>query len=322
MAVQMRSPRAIVLGEMCVDIVVHQPGGVPMFGHPTWANSIEVRLGGSATYVAQTLHAFGVDVQFNLPFGDDNLARQLVADLAASGMHIQGIHFVRGQSSMKAVIICSGDTHRFAACSTPTPYTERMIDLSLSQLDLVYFGGYALYPELWGPRLAEFFTQAKRNGAIILVDTQVLPVPSGQYIDRALQPEVFAQIDGLLLNEREAQVFSREADLQSAIQALGHLGPRFVVVKLGDQGSLAWESGQLHHIQAIKIEATDYIGAGDFFGAGLGYGLLQGWNLRRAAEFASATAAAGISLHCGAGAAPLTRAKVEAILQQRDASGI
>jgi len=310
---------ALVMGEMCVDIVVHRPASVPVLGYPLWAGDVEIRLGGSATYSGLALQGLGIDTSFSLPLGDDALARQLTAQLALRGLHTEGICFVRGQPSMKAVTICTEDDHQVLASSPPPLYLDEMVDVSVVGIDLLYFGGYTLYPELWTPATAGCFARARRNGVLVVLDTQILPLPADRYVTRALRADIFSEIDVLLLNRKEASAFTGVEDIEAAALNLAQAGPRLVVAKLGSQGSMTCDQGHIRYQRGFRVSASDLIGAGDYFGAGLSYGLLQGWDLDRAASFANAAAATGISQRDRSGF-PSTLADVENLLSQTNDS--
>jgi len=86
--------------------------------------------------------------------------------------------------------------------------------------------------------------------------------------DRLL--ELLSRIDGLVLNDSEAQLLTGRLNLVCAAEAITELGPRFVVIKKGEHGSL------LHHrdgpvtMPAFPVrKVIDPTGAGDSFGGGM-----------------------------------------------------
>ncbi len=74
-----------------------------------------------------------------------------------------------------------------------------------------------------------------------------------------------------------------------AILARG--GPRIVVQTEGEQGSYTTTSEERFHTPSFAVDVLDTTGAGDVFHGAYLVGLLHGWDLRRAAQFASAVAA-------------------------------
>lgn len=79
-----------------------------------------------------------------------------------------------------------------------------------------------------------------------------------------------------------------------------------VAVKLGAQGALCSEDGQITHLPAYPVQAVDATGAGDCFAGNLLARLAAGQSLAEAARYANAAAALSVQGH-GA-VAPLPRA--------------
>lgn len=78
----------------------------------------------------------------------------------------------------------------------------------------------------------------------------------------------------------EAELLTGETDARAAARALLGLGPRLVVVKLGDQGALALTADGFVESPGYAIpRVVDPVGAGDAFCAGLLAGQLRGLDL-------------------------------------------
>ena len=82
--------------------------------------------------------------------------------------------------------------------------------------------------------------------------------------------ELLGRIDGLVLNDSEAQTLTGETNLIRAAEAVQKLGPRFVVVKKGEHGCLLHHrEGQVALPAFPAREVIDPTGAGDSFGGGM-----------------------------------------------------
>jgi len=78
------------------------------------------------------------------------------------------------------------------------------------------------------------------------------------------------RIDALVLNDSEARHLTKEDNVIVAAQRLHRLGPRFVIVKKGEHGSLLSYPGGLFLAPAFPLtEVVDPTGAGDSFVGGL-----------------------------------------------------
>jgi ribokinase len=64
-----------------------------------------------------------------------------------------------------------------------------------------------------------------------------------------------------------------------------------VVETQGETGSFSFSGDEALHVPAFEVEVLDTTGAGDVFHGAYLVGLLQGWDLRLAAQFAAAAAA-------------------------------
>lgn len=80
-------------------------------------------------------------------------------------------------------------------------------------------------------------------------------------------------VDGLVLNDGEARLLTGEANLRKAARDIIKLGPRFVVIKKGEHGSLLLVEDEIFLMPAYPTEnVVDPTGCGDSFaGAMMGY---------------------------------------------------
>ena len=104
------------------------------------------------------------------------------------------------------------------------------------------------------------------------------------------------RINGLVLNESEAQHLAKRDNLFQAARVIHRLGPKYVIIKKGQHGSLLSAPGGLFLAPAYPLEkVVDPTGAGDTFVGGLmGYlasakGPLEK-NLRQAMIYGSVVA--------------------------------
>lgn len=87
-----------------------------------------------------------------------------------------------------------------------------------------------------------------------------------------------AAVDGIVLNEGEARLLTDQTNLVTAGREILKLGPRFVIIKKGEHGSLLVSKDDLFVAPAFPTEKTvDPTGCGDTFaGALMGYVAQQG----------------------------------------------
>jgi len=81
--------------------------------------------------------------------------------------------------------------------------------------------------------------------------------------------ELLRHIDCLILNESEAREFTQQTNLIKAGRQILKLGPKFVVVKKGEHGSLLFGNDMFFSAPAYPLEDIhDPTGAGDCFAGG------------------------------------------------------
>lgn len=108
-----------------------------------------------------------------------------------------------------------------------------------------------------------------RKPQFVMADTMDLWI--AQHRDDLLK--LLPRLDGLLLNDSEAQQLTDERNLVLAGEAVRRLGPKFVIIKKGEHGAMLFSADGIFVIPAYPTRAViDPTGAGDSFAGGiLGY---------------------------------------------------
>ena len=85
--------------------------------------------------------------------------------------------------------------------------------------------------------------------------------------------EVFGRVDIAVLNDGEARLLTEQDNLLKAARQLLELGPRAIIIKKGEHGSLMLTRDALFSVPAYPLdEVVDPTGAGDTFaGSIMGY---------------------------------------------------
>ncbi len=107
---------------------------------------------------------------------------------------------------------------------------------------------------------------------------------------------VLHEVDALVINDAEARMLAREPNLIKAARAIIELGPRVVVIKRGEYGSVMVSDGEFFFTPAYPLESVfDPTGAGDTFAGGfMGYlaqrGMTDPASMRKAMVFGAVMA--------------------------------
>lgn len=101
---------------------------------------------------------------------------------------------------------------------------------------------------------------------LVLADTMDLWISTERTALNALLP----RLDGLLLNDSEAQLLTGHENLIRAGEAARRLGPKFVIIKKGEHGALLFSDDGVFMLPGYPTEhVIDPTGAGDSFAGGI-----------------------------------------------------
>ncbi|MCA9102796.1 MAG: hypothetical protein KDA63_16670, partial [Planctomycetales bacterium] len=89
-------------------------------------------------------------------------------------------------------------------------------------------------------------------------------------IQRDELTELFRRIDGLVLNDHEAKLLTDDENLVRAGHTIRKMGPRFVVIKKGEHGTMFFSEHETYVMPAFPTpDVVDPTGAGDSFAGGM-----------------------------------------------------
>jgi len=264
-------------------------------------------LGGSATYFGYAASLYG-PVGLVGVVGDDFPDAHL-AEFRQRGMNTDGVQRL------------SGRTFRWAG-----RYFDDMNVRQTTNLELNVFGQFdPVLPESY--RRCEYCFLANGSPAIqhrvldqLEASRMVLADTMNHWIadTRSEVLEMLERVDGVIINDEEAEMLSGRKNLVAAAQAVAGLGPRVVIVKKGAHGSMLLCEEKLFLLPAYPVaEVHDPTGAGDCFaGAFMGYlastGDLSFEELRRALIHATVVASFDVEAFSVERLRSLTREQVEA----------
>jgi sugar/nucleoside kinase (ribokinase family) len=131
-----------------------------------------------------------------------------------------------------------------------------------------------------------------KSPKLIVADTMNLWIQT----ERAELTKLLPKIHGLVLNDGEARLLTEEKNLVAAARQVRKMGPKFVVIKKGEHGSLlSTDRGEFVLPAFPTDKVIDPTGAGDSFAGGMmGYLSTQGTfsaaTIKRALAFGTVVA--------------------------------
>lgn len=119
------------------------------------------------------------------------------------------------------------------------------------------------------PALQREFAERMARARLIVCDTMNLWIETQQ----AELHRTLAAVHGVVLNEGEARLLTQQTNLVTAGREILRMGPRFVIIKKGEHGSLLVSSDDVFLMPPYPTErVVDPTGCGDSFAGGtMGY---------------------------------------------------
>jgi len=246
--------------------------------------------------------------------GCDTFGDHLKASLVAAGVDVASVQATADQATGIAEIWVerSGQNSIIVAGGA----NAKLSPADVESVSEVYAAAAVSLFQLETPlETVEAALRASRAaGAVTVLD----PAPA-----RPLPASLLALVDVLTPNESEARILLGRPpervgvkEAREMAQALRALGPRAIIVKLGDQGCLYSDGKDEFVAPGFPVEAVDTTAAGDTFNAALGVALCESLPVPDALRFANAAAAISVT-RLGAQSSAPSRDEVDAFLNER-----
>ncbi|WP_104133082.1 sugar kinase [Cryobacterium sp. M91] len=262
------------------------PGGVLTFGETmglfrdpqpgmlALSRSVQLGMGGAESNVAIALKRLGTPVTWVGRVGRDSLGDLIQRELAAEG--VNAIITVDEDAPTGLMI----KERRMATATRVWYYRAGSAGSRLEPSDIpadVIRQASLLHVTGITPALSESAAQATRHAMSLARDAGVLVSFDLNYRSRLWNAQaarqsyrdLIALADIVFAGEDEAEIAVGRADsVAETARLLGELGPRQVIIKLGDRGCFALVDGISYDQVAFTVTVEDTVGAGDGFVAG------------------------------------------------------
>jgi sulfofructose kinase len=242
-------------------------------------SSESVMAGGQVASTVVACQMWGMKTRYVGKLGDDDAARLHEREFARTGVEAKLIH-VADAPSPKSVILVDREGERTVICRRDDRMTLHPDELKrewIVNARVLHIDGH----DTAAATLAA--TWAREAGVPVTADIDDM-YPG---IEKLLE-----NVDYLIMNKDFPTRLTGESDLRRALQKTqARYGCKLAASTLGPDGVLAWDGKEFFFRPAFHVTVADTTGAGDIFRAGFIYGLLQGWELERQLDFASAAGA-------------------------------
>jgi ribokinase len=303
--------RVSVLGSINLDLVVRVPN-LPRPGDTVVGDRLLHFHGGKGANQAVAAARLGAQVRMLGRVGNDGFAEELLRALAEDRVDISGIARDAEEPSGAALILVEKGGQNTIAIALGANARVGAAEVERLGAGLESDDVLVLQLEVPLDTVRAAAEAGRRAGAKVVLNAA--PVQPG------LALSALPEVDVLVVNEGEASLLSgREVgDLPSAEAAGAALSRAAgaVVVTMGAQGSVLWESGKAVRVEAHPVLAVDATAAGDAFVGAVAYGLAAGYSRLEAVQLGSAAGALAATRLGARGSLP-TLADVRSLLGPR-----
>lgn len=268
-----------------MDLIV--VGSVGLDYVETPFGKIENALGGAATYISLTASYFTKPVQLIGVVGDD-FPQEHVDMLDEHMIELENLEVIKGGKTFRW-----GGKYHYDLNVRDTIYTELnvfenfnpKIPQKYRKNSFVVLGNIL-------PSLQLSVIDQLEGDNFIVTDTMNLWIET-TYDDLL---KVLKKTNALIINDSEARLLAKEANLIKAARIIREMGPEYLIIKKGEHGALLFNGETVFSAPAYPLETVfDPTGAGDTFVGGFaGYlhssGDMSHANMKRAVIYGSAMA--------------------------------
>jgi sugar/nucleoside kinase (ribokinase family) len=249
------------------------------------AGSAQSVLGGAASYFGVAASYF-TSVRVVAVVGDD-FPQEHVDFLASRGLDLAGLQRVPGRTFRW------GGRYHESLNQRDTLFTELGVFESFRpEIPASWRDSEWVFLANIQPTLQRGVLEQIRAPRFSAMDTMNFWIDGA----RSELEKTLAKVGGLVINDEEARLLTRESNLVRAADSIHALGPGVVIVKRGEHGALLFEKNGIFSAPAFPLrDVIDPTGAGDSFAGGFmgslaETGRLDADGLRRAVMYGSVLA--------------------------------
>jgi sugar/nucleoside kinase (ribokinase family) len=245
-------------------------------------------IGGAATYIAYSASYFHKPINLVSIVGGD-FDFQEMENLKARGADVTGVEVKQDGKSF----FWSGVYH-MDMNTRDTLVTDLNVLLEFNPIlpEAYKTSDYVLLGNIDPDLQMKVIDQMSSKPKLVVLDTMNF------WMDIALDKlkAVIAKVDVLTINDSEARQLSSEYSLVKAAKKILAFGPKYLIIKKGENGALLFHKNNIFFAPALPLEEVfDPTGAGDTFAGGfIGYIAKTGDtsfdNMKRAIIYGSAMA--------------------------------
>jgi len=225
---------------------------------------VENALGGAASYIALSASYFSKSVGVVAVIGDD-FPKEHLKMLEDHNVDIDNIEVVIGGKTFRW-----GGRYHYDLNVRDTLYTDLNVFENFNPVIPEHYkkNSFVILGNILPSLQLKVLDQLEENNFVVC-DTMNL------WIETTLDDlkKVIKRTNVLIINDSEARLLSKEANLIKAARIIREMGPEYLIIKKGEHGALLFNNGSIFSAPAYPLESIfDPTGAGDtFLGGFTGY---------------------------------------------------
>lgn len=286
----MKADQVVVVGSLSQDIVVNTPR-LPVKGETIRGSGFGMFAGGKGNNQAMAAGRAGAKVSMVGRVGADGFGDMLIETLKKN--NVDASHMVQDKEAGTGIALITVDGDGDNSIVIAQRANLNLCDKDIEKADAVISASKILLMQLEVPTEADTFAAkaARKHGTFVALNPAPAPV------DGKLPKELLENVDVIIPNQTEAELMTgvKVVDEKSAIAAaeiLHTLGPKHIIITLGELGALLVEEGKAPlMVSSYKVQAIDTTAAGDAFCGALAAAFAGGETLANAVKFGCAAGA-------------------------------
>lgn len=286
----MKSEQVVVVGSLSQDIVVSTPR-LPVKGETIRGSNFGMFAGGKGNNQAMAAARAGSKVTMIGRVGADSFGEMLIATLKKN--NVDASHMVQDKTEGTGIAMITVDADGDNSIIIAQRSNLNLCDADIVKAESVFENSKILLMQLEVPTETDTIAakMARKHGTFVALNPA--PAPA----DGKLPSELLENIDLITPNQTEAELLTgiKVIDEKSATEAaekLRKMGPKNVIITMGEQGALLVEEGKNPGmVSSYNVRAIDTTAAGDAFCGALAAAFAAGETLANAVRFGCAAGA-------------------------------
>ena len=306
----------VCVGILVADMFVPPLPRLPAEGELLLVEDILLDTGGCAANTGVDLCKLGASTAVVGKVGNDVFADFVRQDLSSKGLDVSAIRVSNTAPTARTVILpVTGQDRRYIhSVGANAEFGIDDIDLRVvAQAKVLYVGGFLAMPGLNLAGLVRLLRFARERGVSTVLDVAGVQPEHGLDAVRAALPYT----DVFLPNDDEARLLTGEVDPVRQAELFVESGAGTALVTQGADGVVVRTQDHTLRAGVFAVNVVDPSGSGDAFDAGFIIGMLEGWDLARTVEFASAIGASACTAR-GCTPGVFTREEAFGFISRRD----